>query len=238
MCDQPISESCRFGPPPASALRPTTHSPRPSYLIHHPPLTSHDDRFYNMRDPTAEMEDNTHQGATNGSSEPRRSNKSVRVAFGPGLDATIPARERSPTPLSSHHRSFTTVEQKQPSLAPPVRPTSSAGENAAAGVDTPPPRRPSPRRAETSRPAMLKRARSDYGPSRAVFDKSADEEEDFAMRHGWQEEYTSSEYLKILHSVRMRKSVECGRLLSELISIPSEFLHVFHGETPRNQRHP
>lgn len=153
-----------------------------------------------MRDPTAEMEDNTHQGATNGSSEPRRSNKSVRVAFGPGLDATIPARERSPTPLSSHHRSFTTVEQKQPSLAPPVRPTSSAGENAAAGVDTPPPRRPSPRRAETSRPAMLKRARSDYGPSRAVFDKAADEEEDFAMRHGWQEEYTSSEYLKILHS--------------------------------------
>lgn len=51
---------------------------------------------------------------------------------------------------------------------------------------------------------MLKRAKSDYGPSRATFDKPVvgDEEEDFAMRHGWQEEYTSSEYLKILHSVR------------------------------------
>ncbi|CAI7585162.1 unnamed protein product [Penicillium pancosmium] len=154
-----------------------------------------------MRDPTAEMEENTHQATANGSSEPRRTNKSVRVAFGPGLDSTIPARERSPAPLSSHHRSFTTVEQKQPSLTPPARPTSSAGENAALAVDTPPPpRRPSPRRAETSRPAMLKRARSDYGPSRALLDKSADDEEDFAMRHGWQEEYTSSEYLKILHS--------------------------------------
>lgn len=163
-----------------------------------------------MRDPTAEMEENTHQATTNGSSEPRRTNKSVRVAFGPGLDSTIPARERSPAPLSSHHRSFTTVEQKQPSLTPPARPTSSAGENAALAVDTPPPRRPSPRRAETSRPAMLKRARSDYGPSRALLDKSADDEEDFAMRHGWQEEYTSSEYLKILHSVRMCRSVECG----------------------------
>lgn len=52
---------------------------------------------------------------------------------------------------------------------------------------------------------MLKRTRSDYGPSRIGLDKQApgDEEEDFAMRHGWQEEYTSSEYLKILHSVRL-----------------------------------
>lgn len=52
---------------------------------------------------------------------------------------------------------------------------------------------------------MLKRTRSDYGPSRVTLDKQAlgDEEEDFAMRHGWQEEYTSSEYLKILHSVRL-----------------------------------
>ncbi|KAJ5616257.1 hypothetical protein N7537_001371 [Penicillium hordei] len=48
---------------------------------------------------------------------------------------------------------------------------------------------------------MLKRAKSDYGPSRITFDKVAgDDDEDFAMRHGWQEEYTSSEYLKILHS--------------------------------------
>lgn len=153
-----------------------------------------------MRDPTAEMEPSTQPSATNGSTEPRR-NKSARVAFGPDLETTIPTRERSPAPISSHHRSFTTVEQRQPSITPPVRPTSSAGDNAALSPDEPP-RRPSPRRSESSRPAMLKRAKSDYGPSRVTFDKIAgEEEEDFAMRHGWQEEYTSSEYLKILHSV-------------------------------------
>lgn len=55
---------------------------------------------------------------------------------------------------------------------------------------------------------MLKRAKSDYGPSRMIFDKSnEDDEEDFAMRHGWQEEYTSSEYLKILHSVSSRSFI-------------------------------
>lgn len=155
-----------------------------------------------MKDPTAGMDETTQKPAKDGSTEPRRNNKSVRVAFGPDLETTIPARERSPAPLSSHHRSLTTIEQKQPSLTPPARPTSSAGENVI-GVDSPP-RRPSPRRSESSRPAMLKRAKSDYGPSRITFDKPAvgDEEEDFAMRHGWQEEYTSSEYLKILHSVR------------------------------------
>ncbi|KAJ5212159.1 uncharacterized protein N7498_003805 [Penicillium cinerascens] len=154
-----------------------------------------------MRDPTADMDETPQQPATNGSTEPRR-NKSVRVAFGPDLETTIPARERSPAPLSSHHRSFTTVEHKPPSLAlPSARPTSSAGENAAIGPSSPP-RRPSPRRSESSRPAMLKRAKSDYGPSRVTFEHPivGDDEEDFAMRHGWQEEYTSSEYLKILHS--------------------------------------
>lgn len=159
-----------------------------------------------MRDPTADMEQKQQAPATNGSTEPRRSNKSVRVAFGPELETTIPTRERSPAPLSNHHRSFTTIEHKQPSITPPGRPTSSAGENAVVEPASPP-RRPSPRRSESTRPAMLKRARSDYGPSRVTFDKSiGDDEEDFAMRHGWQEEYTSSEYLKILHSVRTRLS--------------------------------
>lgn len=158
-----------------------------------------------MRDPTADMDQSTQSTATNGSTEPRR-NKSVRVAFGPELETTIPTRERSPAPLTSHHRSFTTVEQKQVSIAPPPRPTSSGGENVALIPDEPP-RRPSPRRSESSRPAMLKRAKSDYGPSRVTFDKTVgEEEEDFAMRHGWQEEYTSSEYLKILHSVSRTKS--------------------------------
>ncbi|CAG7917600.1 unnamed protein product [Penicillium olsonii] len=154
-----------------------------------------------MRDPTTDMEPSSQQ-TTNGSTSSRRNpHKSVRVAFGPDLETTIPARERSPAPLAGHHRSLTTVEQKPPALAHPVpRPTSSSGDNSAIGEA--PPRRPSPRRSESSRPAMLKRAKSDYGPSRITFDKVAgDDDEDFAMRHGWQEEYTSSEYLKILHSV-------------------------------------
>jgi regulator-associated protein of mTOR len=184
------------------------------------------------------MEEPPQQPATNGPTEPRR-NKSVRVAFGPDLETTIPARERSPAPLSSHHRSFTTVEHKPPSLAPPsVRPTSSAGENAVIGPSSPP-RRPSPRRSESSRPAMLKRAKSDYGPSRVTFDQPVigDDEEDFAMRHGWQEEYTSSEYLKILHSVRMRRSLGLASRVRANWYL-SEFLHVFHGETSRDQRYP
>ncbi|KAI2792506.1 Target of rapamycin complex 1 subunit mip1 [Penicillium oxalicum] len=152
-----------------------------------------------MRDPTADMEESSQQPATNGD-EPRRPTRSVRVAFGPELETTIPARDRSPAPMSGHHRSFTSVEQMSSSLAQPSRPTSSGGENAG-NSQAELPRRPSARGSENGRPAMLKRARSDYGPSTVTFDKSlGDEEEDFAMRHGWQEEYTSSEYLKILHS--------------------------------------
>lgn len=161
-----------------------------------------------MRDPTANMEQDSHQPTTNGTPGPRRSHKSVRVAFGPELETTIPARERSPAPLSSHHRSFTTIEHKQPSIAPPPpRPTSSAGENGAVGSDSPP-RHPSPRRLESGRPGTLKRVRSDYGPSRTTIDKNVvgGEEEGLTMRHGWQEEYNSVEYLKILHSVRRRWS--------------------------------
>ncbi|KAJ5551105.1 hypothetical protein N7461_005803 [Penicillium sp. DV-2018c] len=151
-----------------------------------------------MRDPTTNMEQKSQQ-VTNGSTPSRRNpNKSARVAFGPDLETTIPARERSPAPISGHQRSLTTVDQK-PNLAPPGRPTSSSGDTAVVGEL--PPSRPSLRRSESSRPATLKRAKSDYGPSRITFDKVAgDDDEDFAMRHGWQEEYTSSEYLKILHS--------------------------------------
>ncbi|KAJ5492588.1 Target of rapamycin complex 1 subunit mip1 [Penicillium diatomitis] len=153
-----------------------------------------------MRDPALNMEESLQQPVTNGESEPRRPTKSARVAFGPELETTIPARDRSPAPMSGHQRSFTSVEQLSSSLAQPPRPTSSGGENAGTS-EAEPPRRPSARGSEKGRPAMLKRARSDFGPSAITFDKSlGEEEEDFAMRHGWQEEYTSSEYLKILHS--------------------------------------
>lgn len=135
--------------------------------------------------------------------EPRKSHhKSVRVAFGPDLETHIPPRDRSPAPVPGHHRSFTTVEHKQTPVITPERPTSSsAGENPLIIENNG--RLTSDRSSDSARPiATLKRARSDYGP-RVGLDKAiaGDEEEDIAMRHGWQEEYTSSEYLKVLHSV-------------------------------------
>jgi regulator-associated protein of mTOR len=161
-----------------------------------------------MRDPTISMEQDTaaKPQASSLQPEPRKNQKSVRVAFGPELDTYIPPRDKSPAPSSGHHRSYTTVEHSQPSLSSLHRPSSSTGDNSA--VFDPSPRLTSDRASDSSaRPTgALKRARSDYGP-RLGFDKSAvaDEEEDFAMRHGWQEEYTSSEYLKVLHSVSSRR---------------------------------
>jgi regulator-associated protein of mTOR len=164
-----------------------------------------------MRDPTINMEQDiaAKPQATSLQAEPRKNQKSVRVAFGPDLDTYIPPRDKSPAPPSGHHRSYTTVEHSQPSISSLHRPASSSGEDNAA-VFEPSPRLTSDRASDSSgRPtAALKRARSDYGP-RLGFDKSAvaDDEEDFAMRHGWQEEYTSSEYLKVLHSVSSRHGV-------------------------------
>ncbi|PYH83994.1 hypothetical protein BO82DRAFT_278300 [Aspergillus uvarum CBS 121591] len=149
-----------------------------------------------------EQNNTDHRQASSLQSEPRKHpHKSVRVAFGPDLETHIPPRDISPAPVAGHHRSFTTVEAKPPPVITPERPTSSsAGENSV--IFDVNPRLTMDRPAESARPtAALKRARSDYGP-RVGFDKAinGDEEEDIAMRHGWQEEYTSSEYLKVLHS--------------------------------------
>ncbi len=177
-----------------------------------------------MRDPTSDMEQRDippqqqpqpqqEQTSSLQADPPRRNNhKSVRVAFGPDLETHIPPRERSPAPpLSNHHRSFTSVEQKQLFL-PPGRPTSSSGENTNTTPTENSSRYTSDQAGSESggggggggRPTALKRAKSDYGP-RGGFSAPVladnDDEEDFAMRHGWQEEYTSSEYLKVLHSV-------------------------------------
>ncbi|KAL2822159.1 raptor N-terminal caspase like domain-containing protein [Aspergillus cavernicola] len=154
-----------------------------------------------MRDPTRDMEqrNTTPQASSLQVEPPRRNNtKSVRVAFGPDLETHIPPREISPPPLSNHHRSLTAVEHKLP---PQGRPTSSSGENTSTENSS---RYTTDQGSDSARPtAALKRAKSDYGP-RGGFDKSVildnEDEEDFAMRHGWQEEYTSSEYLKVLHS--------------------------------------
>ncbi|OJJ51360.1 hypothetical protein ASPZODRAFT_87629 [Penicilliopsis zonata CBS 506.65] len=157
-----------------------------------------------MRDPNLTMDQkaSSNQQSLVAQGEQRKTqNKSVRVAFGPELETWIPPRDKSPVPLTGHHRSLTSVEQQKPSSLTTIpRPTSSAGEGPSAPESNH--LHTSDRASEGGRPtATLKRTRSDYGP-RVGADKpvGAEEDEDFAMRHGWQEEYTSSEYLKILHS--------------------------------------
>lgn len=173
-----------------------------------------------MRDPSLNMEQSTTMGqqASNGQSEPRRNQqKSARVAFGPDIETHIPPRDRSPPSTTGHHRSFTSVERKQPPIATPGRPTSSSNGESAVDSDSHA-EVPSDRASDGGRPvSTLKRAKSDYGPRLGLDNPAAgNDEEDFAIRHGWQEEYTSSEYLKLLHSVS-RIATSCGVSLGVLI---------------------
>lgn len=53
------------------------------------------------------------------------------------------------------------------------------------------------------RPQALQRARSDFGPRhRGEMNAAVVEEDLWRMRHGWEDEYTSNEYLALLNSVR------------------------------------
>ena len=129
-------------------------------------------------------------------------NKAVRVAFGPDLDICIPPRSESPAPVQEQHAPFNPAEQRSDVGSLSLRPTSSSGENTTGSEDVSD--HPSDRVLGGGRPTpALQRAKSDYGPRAGVEKSSSGEDDDFAMRHGWQEEYTSSEYLKILHSVSM-----------------------------------
>lgn len=157
-----------------------------------------------MRDPNLDMERNT-QGqdqteAPDGGTQ-RSQNKTARVAFGPKLETFIPSSAASPPATTTHQRSLTDLHQAQ------------TGESSTKTTDITPAsdsRRPvvvSPQASDViapnrrSTPALL-RTKSDYGP-RLGLDRAppSDDDEPFHIRHGWQEEYTSSEYLKILHSV-------------------------------------
>lgn len=133
--------------------------------------------------------------------EPRKNQgKSARVAFGPELERHIPPRDKSPIPSLPHQRSFSTVEKNR-SLA--ARPTSSSTEEGTV-ISKTTSRLPSDYLSDVERPKpTLKRAKSDSGHRLGTSKAISDDDEDFAMRHGWQEEYTSTEYLKILHSVSM-----------------------------------
>lgn len=166
-----------------------------------------------MRDRDLIMEHTNHNGdtqsgptsAVNGTR--RSQNRSVRVSFGPTPESIVPARDRSPTPLNSHHRSLTEVEPQDASSAQPSPrfDVSLNDTNGATTAETPP-----SRSSMGGRPAAFQRAKSDYGPRSVISSQTTtNEEDDFAMRHGWQEEYTSTEYLKLLHSVCFPCRITC-----------------------------
>uniref|UniRef100_A0A093V0F4 WD repeat-containing protein mip1 n=1 Tax=Talaromyces marneffei PM1 TaxID=1077442 RepID=A0A093V0F4_TALMA len=159
-----------------------------------------------MRDPDLIMEHSNHNGDTQSGPTSsmngirRNQNRSVRVSFGPTPDSVIPARDHSSTPLNGHHRSLTEVEsQESPSAQ--LAPRSDGSPNDSNGVATTETLTPPSHPSIGGRPAPLQRAKSDNGPRSVVSGQATtNEEDDFAMRHGWQEEYTSTEYLKLLHS--------------------------------------
>jgi regulatory associated protein of mTOR len=129
-------------------------------------------------------------------------NKAVRVAFGPGLDTYIPPHDESPAPPAPEpSRPLVSVGHRPDPAATQPRPASPSGENI--DVSEAVPDCPPDQVLVNGRPiTALQRAKSDYGPSTGADKPSlGGGDDDFAMRHGWQEEYTSSEYLKILHSV-------------------------------------
>lgn len=191
-----------------------------------------------MKDPTLDMDSQSNtmlkRQSSNVQAEPRKNpNKMVRVAFGPDVETHISPRDKSPAPTAGHHhRSFTSVEHKLPAApSSSGRPTSLSGGDSAVVVTEERPQLTSDRASDSGRPtAVLKRARSDYGP-RIEFDKSIfgdDDEDDFAMRHGWQEEYTSSEYLKVLHSVsRINLPAECCYITSYRCLLTKCFIRTF-----------
>ncbi|KAN0068879.1 Raptor N-terminal CASPase like domain containing protein [Elaphomyces granulatus] len=156
-----------------------------------------------MRDPNLNIDRNStgqRPAAMAHGAEPRRSqNKAVRVAFGPDLDIYIPPRGDSPLPVQEQHAPFNAVEPRHDVGSMTLRPTSSSGENITASEEVSDLQ--SDRVLGGGRPTpVLQRAKSDYGPRAGVEKSSSGEDDDLEMRHGWQEEYTSSEYLKVLHS--------------------------------------
>ncbi|EGE84971.1 regulatory associated protein-mTOR [Blastomyces dermatitidis ATCC 18188] len=129
--------------------------------------------------------------------QPRGQGKSVRVAFGPQVDEYIPPSNDVPSPSTlSHPRSKTTVIEELQSNGRPdssQAPSSSTdGNNGPASAVVKRNLRPTP---------ALIRAKSEHFPKFGVENGAPNsDDEDFQLRHGWHEEYTSSEYLKILNS--------------------------------------
>lgn len=135
----------------------------------------------------------------------QRKTKTVRVTL--DSNTPVPTRERDPSPsaLGHHHRSLTHIDVQRPSVSTVASNGRPSSEDKPSAEDA----NAAPARPSTGgRPAALHRARSDYGPRVGRDQPIQAEEDDVAMRHGWQEEYTSSEYLKLLHSVGFLMTVD------------------------------
>ncbi|EGC42377.1 WD40 repeat-containing protein [Histoplasma capsulatum var. duboisii H88] len=127
----------------------------------------------------------------------RGQGKSVRVAFGPQVDEYIPPSNNAPSPTApGHQRARTTVAEQLQSNGRPnssQAPSSSADGNKGTAS-------PAVTRNLRPIPALI-RAKSEHFPKFGVENGAPhSDDEDFQLRHGWHEEYTSSEYLKILNS--------------------------------------
>lgn len=130
----------------------------------------------------------------------RGQGKSVRVAFGPQVDEYIPPSNNAPSPTApGHQRARTTVAEQLQSNGRPnssQAPSSSADGNKGTAS-------PAVTRNLRPIPALI-RAKSEHFPKFGVENGAPhSDDEDFQLRHGWHEEYTSSEYLKILNSVSL-----------------------------------
>ncbi|GBF59649.1 target of rapamycin complex 1 subunit [Trichophyton mentagrophytes] len=125
--------------------------------------------------------------------------KTVRVSFEATADPQASNLSIQPSTSSSggHHRSATSGAVQFPSSS---RSIDDAGHDSHSSANESRPRSRPNINGNRRKPALI-RAKSehwhDLGPDvRAL----GGEEEDVQLRHGWQEEYTSSEYLKILNS--------------------------------------
>lgn len=90
------------------------------------------------------------------------------------------------------------------------------------------------------RPEQLVRAITVQGPRPpSPLSKRDITEENWELRHGWEDQYNSSEYLGLLTSVSIQRSVRCGKSFrSQLLTwVMVGFLHVLYRQAPRDWRH-
>ena len=127
--------------------------------------------------------------------------RAPRVAFDPQADTYIPPPSETPAPsLGVHQRSQTQVDLHRDArpnglVHPPAVDAGNSSQITSPDTESVPKR---------SRPtSTLVRAKSDYLPHHNAESTAVPRvnSENFQIRHGWQEEHTSSEYLKVLNSV-------------------------------------